>query len=204
MASTKPTIFLIHGAWHTPACFSSLTSLLKEAGYPVVTPANPSTPGDPPTGLIEDALNVVKELEKVVEEREEDVLVIGHSYGGMVTSQGVLEKFAKKKRETEGKKGGVLRIVYLCAMLLGEGESMATSFVPITGDPNTLPARTPVDVCICLELNLFSPLRVLNRNKATVPLRTPSKVSTTIFRKKSKRNTWPRLSECQQLHNSQS
>jgi pimeloyl-ACP methyl ester carboxylesterase len=147
MATTKPTIFLIHGAWHTPACFSPLTALLKEAGYTVVLPAHPSCPGNASVTLIDDALNVTKELEKVVETQEQDVLVIGHSYGGMVLSEGVLGKFAKKTREAGGKKGGVLRVVYLSAFIMGKGESMATNFVPITGDPTKLPPRTPIDVC---------------------------------------------------------
>ena len=43
--SSKPTIVLVTGAWHKPDMYSTLTSDLESAGYPVIAPALPSVGG---------------------------------------------------------------------------------------------------------------------------------------------------------------
>jgi alpha-beta hydrolase superfamily lysophospholipase len=36
MPDPKPTILIVHGAWHHPAYFSSVISLLKAQGYDAI------------------------------------------------------------------------------------------------------------------------------------------------------------------------
>ena len=55
-------------------------------------------------------------------ENGEDVVVVAHSYGGMVASDAVKD-FARIERSEKGLKGGVVRIVYLTCIVAGVGET---------------------------------------------------------------------------------
>lgn len=46
-----------------------------------------------------------------------DLVVVGHSYGGVVTSCAV-ERLSKDARVKEGKTGGVIKVVYISAFAL--------------------------------------------------------------------------------------
>lgn len=71
---------------------------------------------------MDDARCIRDELVKLVDEEHKDVIVVAHSYGGVVATQAVEQRFAKKIRENEGRKGGVVRLVYMCAFLLEVGQ----------------------------------------------------------------------------------
>lgn len=52
--SSTPSIVLVHGAWHVPASYDSLTSSLEAAGFDTHCPALPSMNGArPPTADLE-------------------------------------------------------------------------------------------------------------------------------------------------------
>jgi len=127
MTTNKPTILLVHGGWHTPAHFVPFRALLQKAGYPSRCPTLACVEAEPPVGLMEDAQVVRDELEQLVVEEEKDVIVIGHSYGGLVVTQGVDAEFSRKSRQASGKKGGVLHLIYVCALIVPVGESVLTA-----------------------------------------------------------------------------
>jgi pimeloyl-ACP methyl ester carboxylesterase len=52
-----------------------------------------------------------------------DLVVVGHSYGGVVTSCAV-EGLSKDARSKEGKTGGVIKVIYISAFALDKGQSM--------------------------------------------------------------------------------
>jgi pimeloyl-ACP methyl ester carboxylesterase len=80
--SSKPTILLVHGSWHNPDCFDKLTPKLEAAIYPVVIPRFPSSGSTTPSGrLIEVGQAVAAELERLIEEQEKDVIVVGLGLG---------------------------------------------------------------------------------------------------------------------------
>jgi pimeloyl-ACP methyl ester carboxylesterase len=54
-----------------------------------------------------------------------DIVIIMHSYGGIPGTQAVAG-LSKTSRLAEGKKGGVIALVYLCAFLLQKGESLVS------------------------------------------------------------------------------
>jgi pimeloyl-ACP methyl ester carboxylesterase len=58
------------------------------------------------------------ELTKLVEDLGKDVMVVMHSYGGIVGTEAVHESLAKKAREGKVLPGGVLGLLYMCAFLL--------------------------------------------------------------------------------------
>lgn len=60
-------------------------------------------------------------LQKLIVEEEKDVVMVMHSAGGFLGSAAT-EGLDRKKREKEGKKGGVVRFVFLCAGIAEKGQ----------------------------------------------------------------------------------
>jgi pimeloyl-ACP methyl ester carboxylesterase len=106
----SPSIVLVHGAWHGPWAWSRVAGPLRERGFDVHTVANPSSGPDPSSlgDLYDDAENLRRTLASI----DGEVLLVAHSYGGAVA--------------TEGAAGAdnVMRIVYITAFMLDEGESL--------------------------------------------------------------------------------
>jgi len=107
---------LVHGAWHGGWCWRRVAPLLRDAGHGVFTPTL--------TGLGERAhlaheeidLNThVQDVVAVLEcEDLSGVILVGHSYAGMVIS-GAAERAADRIR----------RLVFLDAFVPRDGESLA-------------------------------------------------------------------------------
>ena len=116
--SAKPTILFVHGSWHTPKHFERVEELFHSHGYDTICPRQPSAGKLPPIGLMEDAQCIKSELERLIEVENKEVIIIAHSYGGMVTTQGAEKEYGKAQREEEGKRGGIVRIVYVCAFVV--------------------------------------------------------------------------------------
>lgn len=73
----KPTIVLVHGAFADASGWNRVSLNLQDRGYPVIAPANPLR------GLASDAAY----LRSVLETIDGPMVVVGHSYGGMVMTQ---------------------------------------------------------------------------------------------------------------------
>ena len=109
------TFVLVHGAWHGGWCYKRVARLLRQAGHEVYTPTL--------TGLGERAhlMNRGIDLDTHVQdivgvircEELSDVVLCGHSYGGMVIT-GVAEQIAAKIRS----------LVYLDAFVPENGKSL--------------------------------------------------------------------------------
>ena len=72
----KPTVVLVHGAFAESASWNRVITLLLKDGYPVTAVANPLR------GVRTDA----EYLGGVLDALEGDLVLVAHSYGGMVTS----------------------------------------------------------------------------------------------------------------------
>jgi len=70
----KPTIVVVHGAWADSGSWNAVTALLQAAGYTVDAPPNPLR------GLSYDASYLADFLSTI----SGPVVLVGHSYGGMV------------------------------------------------------------------------------------------------------------------------
>ena len=140
-----PTLIFTPGAWHSPECYSLIISKLEPLGYkcialpllaveqkPAVTDLQPDT----------DALR-----KRVLEEIDagNDVVMVVHSWSGIIAN-GALVGLGKAEREKEGKKGGVLRIAYICSFAPEENVSLVTAFGGIT------PEWYDVKVCLFRKL----------------------------------------------------
>lgn len=120
----KPTIVLIHGAWHTPDYWSLVTSQLKEHQYPFHTVQLLSAGGDLATTVADDAAHIQKTTSKLVGDGKEVVLVL-HSYGGIPGTESA-KGLLKKDRESHQMAGGIISLVYVAAFLVPLGASLAS------------------------------------------------------------------------------
>jgi len=111
---------LVHGAWHGGWCWKKVTPLLRAAGHEVLTPtltglgerAHLAGPDIDLSTHIQDVLNVL-EYEELG-----DVVLVGHSYGGMVIT-GVADRAAAR----------LAHLVYLDAFVPDDGRRLM-DFVP--------------------------------------------------------------------------
>lgn len=76
-AQDKPTVVLVHGAWADGSNWQTVIPYLHRAGLKVVAVQNPmaSLDGD------------VANVSRVIDDQGGDVLLVGHSYGGVVISE---------------------------------------------------------------------------------------------------------------------
>ncbi len=74
--SVKPSIVLVHGAWADASSWNGVIKPLTAAGYTVYAPPNPLR------GLSSDAASLSAFLKSI----PGPVILVGHSYGGAVTS----------------------------------------------------------------------------------------------------------------------
>ena len=120
----KPALVFVPGAWHSPDAYQDVISLLSIFNYEshkVFLPSVGVTPGISSFQPDVDALR--GKISELVEQGK-DVIVILHSYGGMVGTEAVTEELTKKVREANGKQGGVVRLLYIMAYALPVGSSV--------------------------------------------------------------------------------
>lgn len=102
------TLVLVHGAWHGSWCWQELLPLLDGVNVRLVDLPSVGEREGPASGLYADA----DVLRAAVRDVAGPVVVCAHSYGGAVASQALADL------------DNVEHIVYLCAFLLGKGESL--------------------------------------------------------------------------------
>ena len=82
----------------------------------------------PKRTLVDDALAIRSELIKLIEYESETVIVIIHSYGGLVGCEAIPEELAYSTRQAQGLSGGVVHLFFFAAFLLGKGQSVLEVF----------------------------------------------------------------------------
>ena len=112
------TYVLVHGAWHSGDLLEATAAPIRAAGHEVHCPTLAGNrPGDAKTVGLADA---VRSIVDYLEENDlSDVLLMGHSYGGMVIT-GVADKAADRIR----------RLIYWNAFVPNDGESLNDMIPP--------------------------------------------------------------------------
>ncbi|MFF2999776.1 alpha/beta fold hydrolase [Streptomyces sp. NPDC057950] len=116
------TYLLVHGAWHSGECWERVVPLLESAGHRVLTPSLTGH-GDkahllgPEVGLDTHVDDIV---ELITEEDLTEVVLVGHSYGGLVISAAANQVPDR-----------IAHLVYLDAMVPEDGEN-AADVMPVT------------------------------------------------------------------------
>jgi len=129
----KATIVLVQGSFQKPLVYEPLVNRLKSLGYPTIHPLLPScTNVDDPTfpsiTLIDDALAIRLELIRQIEYGGKTIVVVMHSYGGLVGSEAIPEELTYIYRKTRGLPGGVIYLYYFSAFILPVGKSVLEAF----------------------------------------------------------------------------
>jgi len=114
-AAKAATFVLVHGAWHGGWCWQRVVDRLTARGHRVFAPTltgvgERSHLNSPSVDLSTHILDVVNEIRW---KDLENVVLVGHSYGGMVIS-GAAEHVAEK----------IAAIVYLDAFVPADGQSL--------------------------------------------------------------------------------
>ncbi len=86
----QPIVVLVHGTFCNSSCWDRVSLALQEKGYEVVAMANPLR------GMGQDDVHLASLLEALGKEKDSqgkagDVVLVGHSYGGAVITNGVPE-----------------------------------------------------------------------------------------------------------------
>ena len=115
--SAKPTIMIVHGAWGGAWAFRKVDALLREKGNNVYRPQL--------TGLGERvhlsrtdiglSTHIDDVVNEILFEDLHDIILVGHSYGGMVIT-GVANRVPDR----------IKRLVYVDAFVPNDGESVMT------------------------------------------------------------------------------
>lgn len=141
-AASVATFVLVHGGGHGGWCYNKVSPLLRAAGHEVYTPTL--------TGLGErrhlltasvDLETHVTDVVNVLEYEElTDVILAGHSYGGIVIT-GVADRVSARIRH----------LVYLDAVRARNGESL----VDVMGAAAVAPAQSAIRTIGDVELGLW-------------------------------------------------
>jgi pimeloyl-ACP methyl ester carboxylesterase len=121
MTANLTTFVLIHGAWSGGWCYARVANLLRARGHTVFTPT--LTGQGERAHLLSGAVNLSTHIEDVLGvfrfERLDNVVLAGHSYGGMVIT-GVADRIAGKVRA----------LAYLDAFVPEDGQSLFDINIP--------------------------------------------------------------------------
>ncbi len=83
----KATFVLVHGSFHGNWCWRRLIPLLEREGYKVFAPNLPASGGDPAPIENADLASYATRVAGVIDGIAGPVILVGHSMGGIVTSQ---------------------------------------------------------------------------------------------------------------------
>lgn len=130
------TYVLVHGGWHGGWCWKRVTPFLRDSGHTVYTPTltglgERSHLASPETNLsthIQDILNLLWYEDLT------DVILVGHSYSGMVIT-GVADAAPER----------IARLVYLDAFVPEDGQSLMAIFQPASSQEESPVTSMPDD-----------------------------------------------------------
>ena len=120
--SRKPTFVFVPGNFLPSTYYASTAKHLEPHGFQTRLVTLPSTGSTSPlTSNEPDVLAVRQVLEELTDSGKE-IIVVAHSYGGIPTCEAV-KGLGREERGKLGKAGGVVRLVFIAAWLLREGET---------------------------------------------------------------------------------
>lgn len=116
----KGTIVLVHGAWHDGKLLQKTADYIRKQGWKVYTPTiKGNNPGDDRSIInLTDAIKSI--VDYIVDLDLKDIILVGHSYGGMVIT-GVVDQILHR----------IKRLVYWNAFVPLNGQSLS-DMVPET------------------------------------------------------------------------
>lgn len=135
------TFILVHGAWHGSWCWRHVAPALRTRGHDVLTPDLPGHGDDPAPIHLQTLDSYTQRLADVVSACGDDLILVGHSLGGLVISA-VAEAFPERIR----------RLIYVTGFLPRDGDSlMRICSVDPDNPMNSAAVRTPDRKCVTVD-----------------------------------------------------
>ena len=114
--AAKPALVIVHGAWHVPAHYQEIADQLRRKGFEDVhcprLPSATETLPLPATANLERDTAAIKSVIKQLVESGQYVIVLMHSYGGVVGTN-ALDSLLAPQRKALNLPGGVIHIIYM-------------------------------------------------------------------------------------------
>ncbi|CAG8972132.1 hypothetical protein HYALB_00008137 [Hymenoscyphus albidus] len=129
----KPTIVFIHGSWHNPSTWDKVAPPLEAQGYKCVLVSLPS--GSPTTTASTTFLDdLTAARNAIISETTQgrDVVVVVHSYGGIVGASAIKDLAKPKEITPENKSGHVIGLALIATGFAATGMSFLD---PMGGTP---------------------------------------------------------------------
>ncbi|KAJ5893449.1 hypothetical protein N7495_005140 [Penicillium taxi] len=128
---SNPVIVIVPGAWHRPKHYQHVIDGLEKVNYEAVGVTLPSVDSIPPHPSWDQDAQEIRDVILGYLNTGKDVITVAHSFGGVSMSEAV-QGLGKDDRERQGLKGAVLRLVYICAMILPAGKTHLEQLVPVS------------------------------------------------------------------------
>ena len=124
----RPTIVLVHDAFHLAAHLQRLAEELQAANYPVITPQLPSSIGIYQPAVFEADVQAVYTASKPEMDFGRNVILVLHGYSGLPgpIAAARLNQYALSRPGT----GFVMTIVFVAALIANEGECALDVYQP--------------------------------------------------------------------------
>ena len=124
VSSVEPAFLLVHGGFHLPETYAPFLDQLSKAGFIVRCPHLP-TNGDvkPPKSTLQDDVVTVYAAASELADAGHLIVVLAHSYGGLIASQAITEDLYAKRGAA-----GVVGLIYLSAWMIRPGTSLTQLF----------------------------------------------------------------------------
>jgi hypothetical protein len=141
---TKPSILLIPGSFALPEFYDTIADGVKAKGYEMQALHLPNV--GLRTGPRVRATNYVRRCcLHCQRDREARVILIAHSYGGVPMTESS-KGLGKEERQRRGKKGGIVNLAYLTALVRAVGTSAAE-----------VPMYVPRDQVLYFQVDVIAP-----------------------------------------------
>ncbi|KAK0105332.1 hypothetical protein ONS95_004288 [Cadophora gregata] len=151
--SAKPTLVLVHGAFHGPEAFHLIHPKLEALGYPVVAVALASVGRSHPTATYLDDVAAIHEAVLPILDEGKEVVLVTHSWGG-IPGAASTEGQTIEDRAARGEKGGIKSILMIAsAIVMEKGISLSQSNG--TSGVDWLDIEENFGICNSLAKNIF-------------------------------------------------
>jgi pimeloyl-ACP methyl ester carboxylesterase len=131
MSGFRP-VLLVHGAWHGAWCWSGVQAALDGLGvssWAIDLPGH-GLSNESLGDLVTDAECVRRAVGVIEAVTDDEVVLVGHSYGGGVITEAAARQIAAG--------GNIAHLVYLTAAALADGESVGGLVAQVNGDKTRL------------------------------------------------------------------
>lgn len=119
-----PSLIFVHGAWHSPECWSKVIPAFEQKGYRCFAPQLDFCGTEQPVDSLASTIQQIQTLIAQETTLGNDVVLINHSFGGSVGCTSVSGFTKKDPTKLTPNSGKVIGLIQLCAFMPQTGASL--------------------------------------------------------------------------------